>query len=101
MSSEREWMKVLERYATDIAGQQLDRVEMELRKNPKKHPEYASAIDRLSAAEAQFDWEADERLTELSEAWQAHAAALAIEMYMRGVRDGGRIHHAFTTGAIT
>lgn len=100
MTNDRVWMARLEGYAEDIAGYQLDNIERELQRNPDAHLEFTSAASRLKAVEAQFDWASDPRLTELSEAWIAHSAALAVEMYLQGVRDGGRIYHAFITGEL-
>ena len=30
----------------------------------------------------------------------SYTAALALEMYLAGARDGGRVHHAFVTGEL-
>ena len=39
-------------------------------------------------------------LTARDELWMSYTAALALEMYLAGARDGGRVHHAFVTGEL-
>ena len=37
---------------------------------------------------------------ERDDLWISYSAALALEMYLAGTRDGGRIYHAFVTGEL-
>ena len=39
-------------------------------------------------------------LTGRDEIWMGYTAALALEMYLAGARDGGRVYHAFVTGEL-
>jgi len=39
-------------------------------------------------------------LTERDDLWTAYSSALALEMYLAGARDGGRVYHAFVTGEL-
>lgn len=87
------------RYATDVAGWQVDEAEHDMQKRPDDFPEYTHARERMAAAEEDLISKLGEpmALEEFSDANNAYAAALAIEMYLRGVVDGGRMYHVFTT----
>ena len=66
-------------------------------------PLFAGSLDALRplAAAAQADPAAELvelRLDPLPAA--DHTAALALEMYLAGARDGGRVYHAFVTGEL-
>lgn len=103
MANENTPLKIPERlirYATDIAGWQLDAVEHEMKSQPDRYAEYARARERMASAEADLISKlgGDEMaLEEYNDANNACAAALAMEMYLRGVMDGGRVYHAFLT----
>lgn len=91
------------RYAMDIAGWQLETVEQEMQRQPDRYAAYADARERMATAEAELISKlgGDEMaLEEYNDANKAYAAALAIEMYLHGVMDGGRVYHAFLTGEL-
>lgn len=94
------WQEQFEAYLIDIAGQQLDVVGLELKNNPEAYPEFTQAAQWLDAMEAPLEAGRDCEMLAHSEAWMAYAAALAIEMYLHGARDGGRIYHAFITNEL-
>lgn len=88
------------RYATDVAGWQMDATELDMREHPESYPEYTRARERMALAEADLISKlCGDRmaLEEYNDSNNAYAAALAIEMYLRGVMDGGRMYHGFTT----
>ena len=87
----------LMQYAIDIAGWQLDAVENEMQSHPKRYAEYADARARMAK-------EADALIQKLGDgmaletyngAYSAYAAALAMEMYLRGILDGACMYQAF------
>ena len=87
-------------YARDIAGWQLEKLERELRSHIQDYPEFARAVELMEDADADLiqKLSGDESVTEdIQSASNAYAATLAIEMYIRGVLDGGRLCHAFLT----
>ena len=93
----------LQEYATSIADWKMNAVEHEMQQNPKKYPEYARAMEACKTAEAQLmqKWSCGPmELDQLESALSAVGAELAIEMYKRGVMDGGRMYHAFITGEL-
>lgn len=100
MKNDRSWLEGTEAYAFQIAAEQLDRVERDLAAHPNAHPDFTRAAAALDVLMSALDSNADARLNELADAWMDYSSALAIEMYMYGVRDGGRIYHGFVTGEL-
>ncbi len=88
----------LKQYVVDVAGWRIDDVERGLKQHPDEHPEYASAVEQLDLTADNVD--ASSELGAMSDAWMAYAATLALEMYLAGARDGGRVYHAFITGEL-
>lgn len=97
MRNDRDWQKATEAFAFQIAMEQLDRVEADLKAHPDEHPDYHRAVAALDEIQSRISPRTDTRINDLSDAWMDYAGALAIEMYLYGVRDGGRIYHAFVT----
>lgn len=90
-------------YATDIADRKMGRVEREMQQDSEAYPEYARAYeDRENAEEFLIQkYHCDPmEIDHLESAMNATGASLAIEMYKRGVLDGGRIYHAFVAGEL-
>lgn len=90
-------------YADDIADWKMSSVEHEMVQDPKTYPEYARAIAGREVAETQLIQKLNctsMEIDQLESAMTAYSAALAIEMYKRGVLDGGRMYHAFITGEL-
>ena len=88
----------LKQYIVDVAGWRMDDVERVLKQHPDEHPEYMRAVERLDLTAANVD--ASSELGAMLDAWMSYAAALALEMYLAGARDGGRVYHAFITGEL-
>lgn len=90
-------------YATDIADWKMGKVEREMQQDSEAYPEYARAADARENAEEFLiqKYHCDPmEIDQLESAMNATGAALAIEMYKRGVLDGGRIYHAFIHGEL-
>ena len=84
----------------EIAYDRIDQIERQLNANPGVFPEYTAAAGKLDAAMDETDKHPDEKLTERDDLWMTYSAALALEMYLAGTRDGGRVYHAFVTGEL-
>ncbi len=85
-------------YAMDIANAQLDRLESYMKAHPESYPNYATGLARLAAVEAQANGKIKLTRKLMDEIMDAHCevcVAFALEMYLRGVLDGGRVYHAF------
>ena len=84
----------------EIAYERIDQIERQLNANPDAFQEFAAAAGKLDAAMEETDAHPDEKLMERDELWMTYSAALALEMYLAGTRDGGRVYHAFVTGEL-
>ena len=93
MNSWMEWIK-------EIAYEHIDQIERQLNASPDMFPEFTEAADKLDAAMDETDAHPDAKLTERDELWMTYSAALSLEMYLAGIRDGGRVYHAFITGEL-
>ena len=90
-------------YATDIADKRMNTVEREMQKHPELYPVYARAYEAREIQEQEFEekYRCDPMdIDGLENAMNAVEVELALEMYKRGVLDGGRIYHAFVTGEL-
>ena len=98
-----DWPEKLQEYAVDIADRRMGDVEQMMQRSPDDYPEYTAAretiveqeqalMDRLHCVSFDFDG--------LECAFNAVNAALAIQAYLQGVQDGGRMYHAFITGEL-
>ena len=87
---------ILYQYATDVATWQMDRIECQMKRNPGDYPIFTEGLQRAD--------ELENRLTELcpehahwveeyADAYFTRSGALAIEMYIHGFLDGGRVLH--------
>ena len=85
----------------EIAYERIDQIERQLNARPEEFPEFADAAGKLDAAMGETDAHPDARLTERDDLWMTYSAALALEMYLAGTRDGGRVYHAFITGELS
>lgn len=97
---ERDIFDEISAYVGDIVDWQLTRFEREAKANPDAYPEFTQAVALLKEAERDLIQKlgGDEMATDdILHACHARGGALAIEMYKRGVLDGGRIYHAFLT----
>ena len=84
----------------NIALERIDAIESHLNSNPDLFPRFTEAARKVDAAMAQTAEHPDEALSNRDDIWTSYSAALALEMYLAGARDGGRIYHAFTTGEL-
>ena len=99
----RKWPEKLKEYSADIADKRMGDVEFMMQRSPDKYPEYTAARERIAEEEqvlmdklhcVPFDFDG------LECAFTAVNAALAIQAYLQGVQDGGRMYHAFITGEL-
>ena len=67
---------------------------------PDLFPRFAEAAQRIDAAMEKTAAHPNEELSARDDIWTAYSSALALEMYLAGARDGGRIYHAFVTGEL-
>lgn len=84
----------------EIAYDRIDQIERQLNASPDAFPEFAAAAQKIDAAMDDTDKHPDGKLTERDDLWISYSAALALEMYLAGTRDGGCIYHAFVTGEL-
>ena len=83
-----------------IALERIDQIERQLNSNPEAFPRFAVAARKVDAAMEQTKGQPDAAITARDDLWMSYSAALALEMYLAGARDGGRIYHAFVTGEL-
>ena len=84
----------------EIAYERIEQIERQLNACPEAFPEFAEAAGKIDAAMEEMDAHPDAKLTERDDLWMTYSAALALEMYLAGTRDGGRVYHAFVTGEL-
>lgn len=84
----------------EIAYERIDQIERQLNASPEAFPEFSVAASKIDAAMDETDAHPDAKLTERDDLWMTYSAALALEMYLAGARDGGRVYHAFITGEL-
>ena len=84
----------------EIAYDRIDQIERQLNARPEAFPEFAEAANKIDAAMDETDKHPDAKMTERDDLWMTYSAALALEMYLAGTRDGGRVYHAFATGEL-
>ena len=93
MSAWMDWIR-------DVALNRIDTVERNLRAHPERSPLFDRAVRDLHAALDETEAHPNVELTARDELWMGYTAALALEMYLAGARDGGRVYHAFITGEL-
>ena len=93
MSAWMDWIR-------DAALNRIDTVERDLRAHPGRSPPFDRAARELHAALDETGAHPNAELTARDDLWTGYAAALALEMYLAGARDGGRVYHAFVTGEL-
>ena len=81
----------------EIALNRIDEIERQLSERPDQFPRFAEAARRLDAAMEKTDAHPNEEVSARDNIWIGYSAALALEMYLAGARDGGRVYHAFVT----
>lgn len=84
----------------NLALERIDQIERDLNSNPALSPRFTDVAQKLDAAmEKAFEHPRND-LPARDTLWTDYSAALALEMYLAGARDGGRIYHAFITGEL-
>ena len=84
----------------NIALERIDAIERHLNTSPDLYPRFAEAAQRIVAAMEKTAAYPNEELSARDDIWTAYSSALALEMYLAGARDGGRVYHAFVTGEL-
>ena len=84
----------------EIAYDRIDQIERQLNASPDGFPEFIAAAGKLDEAMEKTDAHPDAKLTERDDLWMTYSTALALEMYLAGTQDGGRVYHAFSTGEL-
>lgn len=84
----------------EITYERIDQIERQLNAYPDAFPEFTDAAGKLDAAMEETDIHPDVKLAKRDDLWMTYSAALALEMYLAGTRDGGRVYHAFITGEL-
>lgn len=84
----------------NIAAERIDAVERHMLARPDEFPDFCEASRELDAVMTATEDLTDQAAKQREEAWVKYIGALAIEMYLAGARDGGRVYHAFTTGEL-
>ena len=87
MSAWMDWIR-------DVALNRIDTVERDLRAHPERSPLFDKAVRELHAALDETEAHPNAELTARDDLWMGYTAALALEMYLAGARDGGRVYHA-------
>ena len=85
-------------FAWQHAGEQMNIAVLYLRRHPRENDEYDSALAALSEIEAEMDKKLDCRFADdCKSAYMSYAGSIAMEVYMRGVMDGARLHYAIVS----
>ena len=91
-----EWYSLIQTFAVE----RVDQIERYLNEHPLEFPQFTEAAQKIDAAMEETDSHPNPELMERDNLWMSYSAALAIEMYLAGARDGGRVYHAFITGEL-
>ena len=86
----------LYQYATDVATWQMDRIECHMKHHPADYPIFTEGLQRADELENRLAELCPENAHLVEEYVDAHftrSGALAIEMYIHGFLDGGRVLH--------
>jgi len=87
---------ILYQYASDIAAWQMDRIECHMKRHPDDYPIFTEGLQRADELENRLAELCPENAHLVEEYADAHfnrSGALAIEMYIHGFLDGGRVLH--------
>ena len=84
----------------NIALERIDAIERHLNTSPDLFPRFAEAAQQIDAAMEKTAAHPNEELSARDDIWTAYSSALALEMYLAGARDGGRVYHAFVIGEL-
>lgn len=87
-----------DKWIREMAYDHIDQIERHLNASPSAFPEFAEVARKIDAAMEETDEHPDVQLTERDDLWMTYSAALALEMYLAGTRDGGRVYHHHQVG---
>lgn len=80
------------------AGEQMNIAEMYLRKHPGENDAFDSALAALHEIEAEMEKKLNFRFADdCRSVYMRYAGTIAMEVYMRGVMDGARLHYAIVS----
>lgn len=83
------------RIARSAAQDRMEGIETALQLHLQDHPAYQKASERLDAVMKHVTPESDQLVQEVGDAWMHYSAVLAMEMYLHGVQDGGKLEQCF------
>ena len=82
-------------FAWQHAGEQMNIAETYLRKHPGENDAFDIALASLHEIEAEMEKRLECRFSDdCRSAYMNYAGSIAMEVYMRGVMDGARLHYA-------
>ena len=85
-------------FAWQHAGEQMNIAEIYLQRHPGKNEEYDSSLTSLHEIETEMEKKLDCRFADdCRSAYMSYAGSIAMEVYMRGVMDGARLHYAIVS----
>ena len=87
---------ILYQYASDVAMWQMDRIECHMKRHPDDYPIFTEGLQRADELEnrlAELCPEHAHLVEEYADAHFTRSGALAIEMYIHGFLEGGRVLH--------
>lgn len=85
-------------FAWQHAGEQMNIAEIYMRRHPGENEEYDSALASLHEIETEIEKKLDYRFADdCRSAYMSYAGSIAMEVYMRGVMDGARLHYAIVS----
>jgi len=91
-----EWYGLIQ----NLAAERVDQIERYMSEHPLEYPYFTEAAQKIDAAMEETELHPNPEMTERDNLWMSYSAALAIETYLAGARDGGRVYHAFTIGEL-
>ena len=83
----------------NIAAERIDQIERHMLAHPDEFQNFVDASRKLDEGMMNGTLTSEE-LGARDELWMTYVGALGIELYLAGVRDGGRVYYAFTTGEL-
>ena len=83
-----------------IAAERVEHIEQYLCQSPDSYPDFAIWAQRLDDLEERRSREHGELVDALADIWLQYSGMLAVEMYLAGAMDGGRIIHACISGEL-
>lgn len=92
-------MSDLYKWLQTVAVERVDAIERHMLTHPQDYPSFNEASQALDAGMKKVQGDAVD-LEARDALWVNYIGHLAVELYLAGARDGGRVYHAFTTGEL-